>query len=269
LTTKNIIFAQIFRFLSSLFVNKNIDIMRFTNTSNPALTNKAFQLQADGQAMTISGAINKSIVLFLLLVAAASVSWRLALSGNELVFKLLWPSAILGFVIALITIFAKKYSPITAPLYAIVEGFFLGAISMVYNSLYNGIVLQAVLLTAGIMGVMLFAYKTGLIKVTQKFRSGVFIATGGIALVYVVSFIMNMFGTQMPYIHDSGPIGIGISLFIVVIAALNLVLDFSFIDEAAKSGAPKYMEWYSAFGLMVTLIWLYLEILRLLSKLRN
>ncbi|MBN2778539.1 MAG: Bax inhibitor-1/YccA family protein [Bacteroidales bacterium] len=243
--------------------------MRFTNTSNPVLTNKAFQVEAGNQTMTVSSAINKTIVLFLILVATASISWRLTAGGSDLVYSLLWPSAILGFGIALVTIFAKKYSAITAPLYAAVEGFFLGAISMVYNFVYPGIIIQAVLLTMGIMGVMLFAYKTGVIKVTQKFRTGVLVATGGIAIVYLISFVMNMFGAQMPYIHDGGIIGIGISLFIVIIAALNLVLDFSFIDEVAKSGAPKYMEWYSAFGLMVTLIWLYLEIFRLLGKIRN
>lgn len=219
--------------------------------------------------MTVSGAANKSIVLFLILLATASMSWRLTAAGSSYVSLFLWPSAIVGFGIALVTIFAKKYSYITAPLYAAVEGFFLGSISMMYNLVLPGIVLQAVSLTLAILGIMLFAYKTKLINVTQKFRSGVIIATGGIAVVYIISFVVNMFGGSMPFIHDSGPIGIAISLFIVVIAALNLVLDFSFIDEAAKKGAPKYMEWYSAFGLMVTLIWLYLEILRLLSKIRN
>lgn len=243
--------------------------MRFTNTSNPVLTNKAFEVQADGQAMTIQGTVNRSIFLFLLLLITASLSWRLAEYDADLLSVLMWPSAIAGFVLALITIFAKKYSMITAPLYAAAEGFFLGAISMVYNSFYSGIVLQAVLLTAAILGVMLFAYKTGLIKATQKFRSGVLIATGGIALVYLASFVMNMFGMSMPYLHDGGPIGIGISVFIVIIAALNLILDFSFIEQASQSNAPKYMEWYAAFGLMVTLVWLYLEILRLLGKIRR
>ncbi len=243
--------------------------MRLTGTSNPVLTNKAFEVQSDGQAMTIKGTVNKSIFLFLLLLITASLSWKLAAANFDLLSTLLWPSAITGFILAIITIFAKKYSMITAPLYVAAEGFFLGAISMVYSMFYAGIVIQAVLLTAAILGVMLLAYKTGLIKPTQKFRSGVMIATGGIGVVYLVSFAMNMFGYNMPYIHDGGPVGIGISLFIVVIAALNLILDFSFIEQASQSNAPKYMEWYAAFGLMVTLIWLYLEILRLLSKMRR
>jgi len=243
--------------------------MRFTNTSNPVLTNKAFSLTSDGEIMTIKGTVNKSIILFFVLLIFASLSWKLAASGSSLLNSLLWPSVIVGFVLAIVTIFAKKYAMYTAPLYAAAEGFFLGAISMVYNFIYPGIIVQAVLLTAGILGFMLFAYKTGMIKATQKFRSGVIIATGGIALVYLISFILNMFGISMPYIHDGGPIGIGISLFIVVIAALNLILDFSFIEEASHSNAPKYMEWYAAFGLMVTLIWLYLEILRLLGKIRR
>jgi uncharacterized YccA/Bax inhibitor family protein len=243
--------------------------MRLTGTSNPVLTNKAFEVQADGQTMTIQGTVNKSIFLFLLLLITASLSWKLAAANFDLLNTLLWPSAIAGFILALITIFAKKYSMITAPLYVAAEGFFLGAISMVYSMFYAGIVIQAVLLTAAILGVMLLAYKTGLIKASQKFRSGVLIATGGIGIVYLASFAMNMFGYNMPYIHDGGPIGLGISLFIVVIAALNLILDFSFIEQASQSNAPKYMEWYAAFGLMVTLIWLYLEILRLLSKIRR
>ncbi|MDD3860033.1 MAG: Bax inhibitor-1/YccA family protein [Bacteroidales bacterium] len=243
--------------------------MRFTNTSNPVLTNKAFSIQSDGEVMTIKGTVNKSLLLFLILLITASLSWKLAASGSELLTMLLWPSAIIGFVLAIITIFAKKYAMYTAPLYVAAQGFFLGAISMVYNFIYPGIIIQAVLLTAGILGVMLFAYKTGMIKVTQKFRSGILIATGGIAIVYLASFIMNIFGMSMPYIHEGGPIGIGISLFIVIIAALNLILDFSFIEEASHANSPKYMEWYAAFGLMVTLIWLYLEILRLLGKIRR
>lgn len=243
--------------------------MRFTNTSNPVLTNKAFSIQADGEVMTIKGTVNKSLTLLLILVIAASLSWKLAASNSDLLTTFLWPSAILGFILALVTIFAKKYAMYTAPLYVAAQGFFLGAISLVYNYIYPGIIIQAVLLTIGILGVMLFAYKTGMIKATAKFRSGVLIATGGIAIVYLISFVMKMFGLSMPYIHEGGPIGIGISLFIVIIAALNLILDFSFIEEASHSNSPKYMEWYAAFGLMVTLIWLYLEVLRLLGKIRR
>lgn len=243
--------------------------MRISGTSNPILSGKAFSVETSGQPMTIQGTVNKSLILFFIILITGSLSWRLAASNPEMLSALLWPAAIIGFVLAIITTFAKKWSMILAPLYAAAQGFFLGAISMVYNQFFTGIVIQAVLLTVGILGIMLFAYKTKIIVPTQKFRSGIIIATGGIALVYIVTMILNLFGVNVPFIHDSGPIGIGISLFIVIIAALNLILDFSFIEEVTAIGAPKYMEWYAAFGLMVTLIWLYLEILRLLSKLRD
>lgn len=243
--------------------------MKLTNTSNPFLTTKAFSVEAEGQTMTVQGAVNKSLILFFILIASAIFSWKYAANNIDTVGSLLLPSVIVGFGLALVTIFVKKYSAITAPLYVIAEGFFLGIISILYNFLYTGIVFQAVMLTLGILGIMLFAYKAKLIKVTEKFRSGVIMATGGIALVYLVTFILGLFNIQVPYIHEGGIIGIGISLFIVVIASLNLILDFSFFEEAAESNAPKYMEWFAAFGLMVTLIWLYLEILRLLSKIRN
>ena len=177
--------------------------------------------------------------------------------------------AIGGFILALVTIFKKQWSPITAPLYALVEGFFLGAISAVYNAQFQGIVLQAIMLTFGIMFALLFAYRSGLIKATENFKLGVTAATGGIALIYIATLVLRLFGIQVPFIHDSGLIGIGFSLVVVVIASLNLVLDFDFIESGVEAGAPKYMEWYGAFGLMVTLVWLYLELLRLLSKLRR
>jgi uncharacterized YccA/Bax inhibitor family protein len=243
--------------------------MRFTSTSNPVLTRKAFEAQADGQVMTIQGTVNKSFILLLILLITATLAWRITTAGSTSAVSLMLPAALVGFGLALVTIFVKKIAFITAPLYVAAEGFFLGSISVMYNYLYPGIIIQAVMLTLGILALLLFAYKTGLIKMSQKLRSGIMIATGGIALVYLVSFGMNMFGASMPYIHDGGPIGIGISLFIVIIAALNLILDFSFIEDSAKQNAPKYLEWYAAFGLMVTLIWLYLEILRLLGKIRN
>jgi uncharacterized YccA/Bax inhibitor family protein len=157
----------------------------------------------------------------------------------------------------------------TAPLYAVLEGLFLGGISALYELKFQGIVIQAVALTFGTLAALLLAYKSRLIKVTENFKLGVVAATGGIALVYLISIGLGFFGIRMPYLHDSGPIGIGISVFIVIVAALNLVLDFDFIEQGAAQGAPKYMEWYAAFGLLVTLIWLYLEILRLLAKVRR
>lgn len=243
--------------------------MRISGTSNPVLSEKAFALNVDDHSMTINGAVNKSLTLFLIILLTGSISWKLAASNPILLNSLLWPSVIIGFILAMITIFAKKWSMILAPLYAAAEGFFLGAISMVYNQVFTGIIVQAVLLTVGILGIMLFAYKTKMIVPTQKFRSGVIIATGGIAVVYFITFILSLFGVNVPYIHQGGIIGIGISLFIVVIASLNLILDFSFIEKVSAEGAPKYMEWYAAFGLMVTLIWLYLEILNLLSRIRE
>jgi uncharacterized YccA/Bax inhibitor family protein len=157
----------------------------------------------------------------------------------------------------------------TAPLYAILEGLFLGALSSFLEAQFNGIVVQAVGLTFAIFICILLIYRTGIIKVTDNFRIGIVAATGGIALIYLVTIVMNLFGTTIPYIHSSGPIGIGFSVFVIIIATLNLVLDFDFIEHGVDMRAPKYMEWYAAFGLMVTLVWLYIEILRLLAKLRS
>ncbi len=170
---------------------------------------------------------------------------------------------------ALATSLKPTWAPITAPLYALIEGFFLGSISAVYEARFNGIVFQAVLLTFGTLFALLFAYRSGMIKATENFKLGVVAATGGIALVYLATIVLGLFGVRIPFIHDSGLIGIGFSLFVVVVAALNLVLDFDFIESGVEHGAPKHMEWYGAFGLMVTLVWLYIEFLRLLSKLQS
>jgi uncharacterized YccA/Bax inhibitor family protein len=165
------------------------------------------------------------------------------------------------------TIFKPVWSPVTAPLYAAAEGLFLGAISALYEQRFHGIVLQAVLLTSGTLLALLAVYSMRLVRVTQNFRLGLLAATGGVALVYLLTIVLGLFGIHIPYIHDSGAIGIGFSIVVVVIAALNLVLDFDFIENGCARGAPKYMEWYAGFGLLVTLVWLYLEMLRLLSKL--
>ena len=174
-----------------------------------------------------------------------------------------------GFVLAMVTVFKKTWAPVTAPAYALVEGLFLGAISSMFEARFPGIVMQAVMLTFGTLFALLLAYRSGLIKATENFKLGVAAATGGIFLLYLVSFGMSLFGKNIPYIHESGLIGIGFSLFVVVVAALNLVLDFDFIETGVEQRAPKYMEWYAAFGLMVTLVWLYVEFLRLLSKLQS
>ena len=241
-------------------------------TANPALNDKTFeQVTASGQNMTIEGTVNKTFLSLFILVGAAMYTWKMYFSpeGMSVVFPWMIGGAIGGFIVAIVTVFKKTWAPITTPLYAILEGLFLGGLSAFMESMYPGIVLQAVALTFGTLFSLLFAYKARLIRATENFKLGVFAATGGIALIYLVSFVLGMFGTGIPYIHENGIIGIGFSAFVVVIAALNLVLDFDFIETGAERGAPKYMEWYATFGLLVTLVWLYIEILRLLAKLRS
>ena len=249
-------------------------------SSNPALKDSTFLDLSSGSAvagnagtMSLNGTVNKTGLLLLMTVMTAAFAWSQTMTADGEVapaaMGYLLGGGIGGLVLALVTIFKKQWSPVTAPLYALVEGLFLGAISAMYNAQFQGIVLQAVMLTFGIMFALLFAYRTGLVKATENFKLGVTAATGGIALIYLATIGLGLFGIKIPYIHESGLIGIGFSLVVVVIASLNLVLDFDFIESGVEAGAPKYMEWYGAFGLMVTLIWLYLELLRLLSKLRR
>lgn len=233
-------------------------------SGNPAISEKTFQnvaqaVPGDG-AMTISGTVNKTIVLFLLLLLGASISWY----QPSQIF--IWGGAIGGFIVAMITIFKKEWAPVTAPVYAGLEGLFLGGISLMYANMYDGIVYNAVTLTLGTFAAMLLAYRSGWIEVTKKFRMGVIAATGGIFLVYIASFILGFFGINLSLIHGTGTMSIVFSFIIVGVAALNLVLDFDMIEKGAEANAPKYFEWYTSFGLMVTLIWLYIEILRLLAK---
>lgn len=243
-------------------------------TSNPALNDKTFtgygRTVAGIDRMTIQGTVNKSVFLLLLVLATASWTWRMFFSGQSGALPA-WiiGGALGGLVVALVTVFRKQWSMVTAPLYALLEGLVLGGISAVLEGKYPGIVITAVGLTFGTLFGLLLAYKTGLIKATENFKLGVAAATGGIFIVYIITMLLGLFGIRMPYIHESGLIGIGFSLFVVVVAALNLVLDFDFIEHGAAQGAPKFMEWYAAFGLIVTLIWLYLEILRLLAKMRE
>jgi uncharacterized YccA/Bax inhibitor family protein len=248
-------------------------------SGNPALKESTFLdlasgsvVQGNQDAMTLNGTVAKTGILLLLCVMTAAFAWNQAVFTDEGVSGIgfyMWGGLIGGLVLALVTIFKKQWAPVTAPLYAIVEGLFLGAISAMYNHFFEGIVMQAVLLTFGTLFALLFAYRSGLIKATENFKLGVVAATGGIFLVYLASMVLGMFNIQIPLIHESGIIGIGFSLFVVVIAALNLVLDFDFIENGVEHGAPKYMEWYGAFGLLVTLVWLYIEFLRLLSKLQS
>jgi uncharacterized YccA/Bax inhibitor family protein len=246
--------------------------MRFTKSSNPVLGDKIFSSLRNedySESMTVNGTINKIGLSLFFLVAAASYTWGLfANSGNSaVIMPWLIGGAIGGLIFALITSFKPVWAPYTTPIYALLEGLMLGGLSALMNSYYPGIVVQAVGLTFATLFAMLFAYKSGLIKVTQKFKAGVVAATGGIFIFYMLNWILGMFGFGLHFANDSSLMSIGISLFVVVIAALNLVLDFDFIEKGAQSGAPKYMEWYGAFGLMVTLVWLYVELLRLLAKL--
>ncbi|UCH98709.1 MAG: Bax inhibitor-1/YccA family protein [Candidatus Aminicenantes bacterium] len=251
-------------------------------TANPALNKKTFVNlgYAEGtNQMTLQGTVNKTLIMMALLLIAASFTWRMFFSatsaanpaeGARAVMPWMIGGVIGGLIVALITIFKKTAAPITAPIYAILEGLFLGALSSFMEARFPGIVIQAVALTFGTLFALLFLYKSRIIKPTENFKLGVVAATGGIFLVYLVTMILRLFGVgYISFIHGSGTVGILFSLFVVVIAALNLVLDFDFIETGTTQGAPKYMEWYGAFGLMVTLVWLYIEILRLLAKLQS
>jgi len=235
-------------------------------SGNPTLTEKTFQevgqafSVTEGESMSVTGTVNKTGLLFLILLLGASISWY----QPSPVF--IWGGLIGGFILAMVTVFKKEWSPVTAPIYAVLEGLMLGGISVMYEQAYNGIVFNAILLTIGTFAAMLIAYRSGLIEVTKRFRMGVVAATGGIALVYFASIILSFFGINISLIHGTGLMGIGFSFIIVGVAALNLVLDFDMIEKGAAANAPKYYEWYTSFGLMVTLVWLYIEILRLLSK---
>ena len=242
-------------------------------TANPALKERVFTGMRAGvgePTMTLQGTATKSFLLILLTVFSASFTWNAVASGNT---RILMPATIVGalggFIVALITVFKPRVSPYTGPIYAVLEGLFLGGVSALYNARFSGLPLQAVALTFGVFMALLIVYRTGLIRATENFRLGVVAATGGIMIMYLLSFVLGFFGVQMSFLHDSSPLSIGISLVIVVVAALNLVLDFDFIERGVEHGAPKFMEWYAAFGLLVTLVWLYLEMLRLLAKLQG
>jgi uncharacterized YccA/Bax inhibitor family protein len=263
-------------------------------TTNPALTEKAFEDAAGWAAgverledayaapsyrgpiertdvMTVNGTVWATAALLVLVVAAGVVGWNSVDSTADTVSLPGWLMPVLlgGLGVAILTIFKPTWARFTSPVYALLEGAFLGAISAAYNSAYDGIVIQAVGLTVGVFAVMLFLFATRVIKVTDKLRMGIVAATGGILLVYVANMVLGIFGASVPFLHDTGPMGIGISLLIVGVAAFNLLLDFDLIEKGSQIGAPKHMEWYAAFGLLVTIIWLYLELLRLLAKLQS
>ncbi len=237
-------------------------------TGNPVLNDNTFNSVAaydQSNAMTIQGTTNKAFLLLGLILLSASWVW----SDPAKLAIFFMPAAIVGFIVAMVTAFKKEWAMYTSPVYALLEGVILGGLSSMFEKAYPGIVVQAVALTFGTMFALLAVYKSGLVKVTDNFRLGIFAATGGIAVFYFATWILSFFHVNVAIINSNSPLGIGFSLIIVVIAALNLVLDFDFIEKGAQMGAPKYMEWYGAFSLMVTLIWLYIEILRLLSKLRS
>ena len=245
-------------------------------TSNPALSSDAFRTGEAvlGESMTVSGTVNKTGILLICCVATAAWTWnRFFNAPPEEAMQAMAPALAIGgiggFIVAIVTIFKKQWAGITAPIYALLEGLVLGGISAMLEARYHGIAIQAVSLTFGTLLIMLLAYRSGLIKVTERLRLGIVAATGGIAVFYLLQFILGFFGVHFTAINGSSPIGIGFSLIVVAVAALNLVLDFDLIENGARLGAPKYMEWYGAFALMVTLIWLYFEILRLLSKFRS
>jgi len=241
-------------------------------TSNPALNERTFEGRTAiaGDAMTLQGTVNKTGLLLLCVVGTAAWTWGLAHSqAPEAAMPWMIGGIIGGLVFALATIFKKEWSPITAPLYSLCEGLALGGISAFLEKAYPGIAIQAVGLTFGVLAVMLAAYTTGLLRATRKFVIGVVAATGGIFLVYMADMVMGFFGHHIAALYSAGPLGIGISVVIVIIAALNLILDFDLVETGVHAGAAKYMEWYGAFGIMVTLIWMYMEILRLLSKVRR
>ncbi len=256
-------------------------------TANPALSDKILLSQrsraaTDSQVMTINGTVAKTSVLLALLLFSATLVWRkglVLLDGQatpqmmEIAMQEMGPwilGGLFGGLIAgFVTVFKANWAPVTAPVYALLEGLFIGGISIIAEAYFPGVVLQAIGLTFGVLISLLVAYRTGIIKVTDKFRAGVMAATGGVLLIYAATIFLGFFGASIPYIHSAGPIGIGFSAIVVVIAALNLVLDFDLIESASNQGMPKYMEWYGGFALMVTLIWLYLEILRLLMKLNS
>lgn len=255
----------------------------FEKSSNPIFSKTKFNSSAyvtdQSQVMTMNGTINKTFAMLLMVIVSASITWRAALPYTEtaegislynpgLVMTLMMTGLIGGLISALVTIFKKEWSMVTAPIYAIFQGLFLGGLSATVEAMFPGLVIKAVMLTFGVFFLMLMAYRMQIIKPTQKLMMGIFIATAAIALFYLVQMILNMFGIILPT-QENGLIGIGFSVVVVAIAALNLILDFKMVEDGVANNAPKYFEWFASFGLMVTLIWLYIEILHLLMKLQS
>ena len=246
--------------------------MNLFKSSNPALGEKTFRgftYTSTNDAMTVRGTMNKLGFMLLIMMAGAFFTWNGFYKGQN-IEPYIWGGAIGGLVIALVMAFKREWAPWLAPAYAILEGLFVGGISAYYNFAFEesvpNIITNAVGLTVGVAAAMFLLYHTGLVKATQRFKTIVVMATAGIAIFYLIVLVLRMFSVNVAFMHDSSPLGIGISLFVCAIAALNLIIDFDMIEQGSAQGAPKYMEWYGAFGLLVTLVWLYLEILRLLSR---
>ncbi len=239
----------------------------FLKSSNPFLSEKSLMRGGSSggfagistDRMTVAGAVNKTLLLAGIMLVTATIGFS---NANPL---FIWGGAIGGLVVVLIASFKPNLSPVLAPVYAALEGLFVGGISAIYAAAFNGIIFQAVTLTLAVLFMMLFVYKSGMIRVTDKFRRGVVMATGAILVVYLLNWVLSMFGVNMPYLHEGGMFGIGISLVIVGVAALNLLLDFDAFEKGEQMGAPAYMEWFMGMGLLITLVWLYVEILRLIA----
>lgn len=250
--------------------------MELFKSGNPTLTEKIFDRSSNIDAslqgtMTVKGTMNKFGFLLLMVVGAAAYTWHLYATFNQnLMSGLMMLGIFGGMICAFAMIFKPNWAQYVAPLYAILEGFFLGGISAIMNSAfqksYPGLVMQAVGLTFGVAIAMFLLYNFRIIRATEKFKSILISATMGIGIFYLISMVLGLFHVNMPFLYDSSPMGIGISLFIVAIAALNLIMDFDMIEQSAEQGAPQFMEWYGAFGLLVTIVWLYIEILKLLSR---
>jgi uncharacterized YccA/Bax inhibitor family protein len=239
-------------------------------TRNPAFRNTTFtDLATTTETMTVRGTAHKTAALAILVLTSAIWSWSQVRAGSPAVPAIMGIGLLGGLVMALVTIFKRSWAGVTSPVYALLEGLVLGALSAFFETSYPGIAMQAVGLTFGTMFAMLALYSTGLVRATQKFKIMVMSATGAVCLLFIASMVLGFFGHRIPFLHESTPLGVAFSAVVVVIASLNLVIDFDFVETAAAQGAPKYMEWYGAFALMVTLIWLYMEVLRLLSKLRR
>ena len=251
--------------------------MALFESGNPTLSEKVFNRSLEAQdngTMTVRGSINKFGFLMLMVIAGAAYTWHLYASFQLDTMKtLMWVGIVGGLITALIISFKPTTARYLAPAYGLLEGFFVGAISAVLNDAfsakYPGLIMQAVGLTFGVALAMFLLYNFRIIKATQRFKSIVFGATAGIALFYLIALVLRLFHVNLPFMYDASPLGIGISVFIVAIAALNLILDFDMIEQGANAGAPKYMEWYGAFGLLVTIVWLYIEILKLLTRLAS